>query len=198
MAGGQKIQIDVIWLLLTVVAFLLFTYIPIYASEQPELADKAFLGLSLLVGGTVMGFVLCGFRSDNFYSLEDFARSVGLIFVGLMAVYVVNIYSASVTLAGVPVSNTLFMMIIGIAEEALFRGFLLTFVSRMLGSSLLGVGVSSVVGVAYHSLVYGFNDTNLLIVFGSFAVLGMTYIFSGYRLSVPMVAHALVNYLASV
>ena len=52
--------------------------------------------------------------------------------------------------------------------------------------------------MVHHAAVYGASNTNLVIVFGSFFVLGFSYVLSGYRLSVPMVAHAIVNFLASM
>ena len=194
--GQQGIQVDVIWLFWTVVALLIFLYIPVYLASEPVLASKAMIGFSLLLGGTVMGAIICGFKTDNFYSLEDFVNSLGFILVGIISIYVVNIYSSSLTLSGVPVSGTLFMMLMGISEEALFRGFLCTMFTKMTSSSLIGVVISSVVGTAYHAAVYGSANMNMLIVFGSFCVLGMTYVLSGYRLSVPMTAHALINFIA--
>jgi membrane protease YdiL (CAAX protease family) len=89
-------------------------------------------------------------------------------------------------------------MLMAISEETLFRGLILTLVTKMSNSSLIGVAVSSLVGMVYHSAVYGASNTNMTIVFLSFCVLGFTYVLSGYRLSVPMTAHILVNYLSSM
>jgi hypothetical protein len=188
-----------VWLFWTVVAFLIFAYLPTYLAEDQTLAMKSMIGFSLLLGGTVMSFILCGFRSDRFFSLEDFANSLGFIFVGIMAIYLVNIYApVALSLSAVPISNALFLMLMGISEEALFRGFLTTMFVKMTGSSLIAVALSSGIGMAYHAAVYGASNANLLIVFGSFAVLGFTYVLSGYRLSVPMTAHAIINLISSM
>lgn len=194
----ERIQVDVVWLFWTLIALLVFLYIPTFVDSDPVLASKSIIGFSLLIGGTAMSALLCGFKTDNFYSLEDFVNSLGFIFVGIIAIYVVNLYSSTLQLSSVPISGTLFVMLMGVSEEALFRGFLTTAFTKMTGSSLLGVGISSVIGVAYHAAVYGASNMNILIVFGSFCVLGFAYVLSGYRLSVPMTAHVIVNLMAAM
>ena len=198
LARAQSVQIDWLWLGLTLVAFLIFAYLPTYVDTDPGLAIKSIIGFSFLVGGTVMTIVVCGFRADNFFSLEEIGNSLGFIFVSILAIYMVNIYGSTLGLSSLPISGGLFMVLMGISEEALFRGFLTTVFVKMTGSSLIAVALSSVVGMVYHAAVYGASNTNLVIVFGSFFVLGFSYVLSGYRLSVPMVAHALVNFLASM
>jgi membrane protease YdiL (CAAX protease family) len=194
--GKQAIQIDIIWLFWTVVAFLIFAYLQVYIDIEPEIAAKSTIGFSLLLGGTVMGAIIVGFKTDSFYSLDDFVNSLGFIFVGILSIYVVNIYTSTLQLSSIPISGTLFMMLMAVSEEALFRGFLCTMFTKMAGSSVIGVALSSVIGMAYHSAVYGASTTNMLIVFGSFCVLGFSYVLSGYRLSVPTTAHVIVNAIA--
>jgi membrane protease YdiL (CAAX protease family) len=195
---GQGIQVDIVWLLWTAIALLIFLYVPTYIDTEPELATKSIIGFSLLIGGLVMSAIAIGFKTDRFYSLGDFVGSLGYIFVGILAIYAVNIYTSTLQLSSVPISGTLFMMLMAVSEETLFRGFLTTMLVKMTGSSLIGVALSSGVGVAYHAAVYGTSNMNMAIVFGSFVVLGFTYVLSGNRLSVPMTAHVIVNYLASV
>lgn len=197
-ARAQSVQIDILWLLCTLIAFLIFLYIPVYVDSEPTLAVKSIIGFSFLVGGTVMTLLLCGFRSDRFFSLGEIANSLGYIFVSIICIYAVNIYTSTLQLSAVPISGALFMVLMGISEEALFRGFLTTLFVKMTGSSLIAVGLSSLVGMVYHAAVYGSSNTNLAIVFGSFFVLGFVYVLSNYRLSVPMVAHAIVNALANM
>jgi hypothetical protein len=195
---GQGVQVDVVWLFWTVIAFLIFAYLPTYIDVEPVLATKSIIGFSLLLGGIVMIAVLVGFKTDRFYSLEDFMNSLGYIFIGILAIYAVNIYASTLQLSAVPISGTLFMMLMAVSEETIFRGFLLTMITKMTGSSLIGVALSSVVGMVYHAAVYGVSNMNMAIVFGSFAVLGFTYIMSGNRLSVPMSAHVIMNLIANL
>ena len=145
-----------------------------------------------------MTLVISGFKADNFFSLEEIGNSLGFIFVSILAIYAVNIYGLTLSLSALPISGCLFLVLMGISEEVLFRGFLTTLFVKMTGSSHIAVALSSVVGMVYHAAVYGASNTNLAIVFGSFFVLGFSYVLSGYRLSVPMVAHAIVNFLASM
>lgn len=181
-----------------VAACLVFAYLPVYVDTDPTLATKSIIGFSLLMGGTTMSLVLIGFKADRFFSLSDFLNSTFHIIISLAAVFMVNIYTSSLQLSAAQISGTLFIMLMGIAEEAFFRGFLLSMLNKLTNSSLIATVLSSVVGMTYHAAVYGMNTTNMVIVFGSFCVLGFTYVLSGYRLSVPMTAHAIVNYLSSV
>jgi membrane protease YdiL (CAAX protease family) len=194
----EAIQIDMFWLLWFLVAFSIFLYLPVYYDIEPSLAFKSMIGFSFLIGGTVGSAILCGFKTDRFFSLDELVKSLGFITVGIASIYIVNLYSSTLQLSSVPISQTLFQMLMGVSEEAVFRGFICTAFTKMSHSSLVGVVVSSLFGTAYHAAVYGSINMNMLIVFGSFCVLGMTYVLSGYRLSVPMTAHVLVNYISSL
>lgn len=197
MRNKQAILLDIVWAFWIVVSLLIFCYLPTWVDTDQVLAIKSIIGFTLLMGGTVMSLVLIGFRSDRFFSLEDVANSLGYIIISLGAVFMVNRVTASLQLSSVPINSTLFIMLMGIAEEAFFRGFLLGFVNRLTGSSLIAMVLSSFVGMVYHAAVYGTVTTNMVIVFGSFFVLGFCYVLSGYRLSVTMSAHALINLMSS-
>lgn len=198
LSRGKSVLVDIIWLFWVVVAFLIFLYTQTYIDIDQALALKAIVGFSLLIGGLMMSYMLVGFRADNFFSLSDFSNSLGYVFISIMAIYMVNIYGSSLQLSAVPISGTLFMILMAVAEEGLFRGFLTTLFIKMTGSSLIGVGLSSGIGLAYHAAVYGSSNTNMAITFGSFFVLGFCYVLSNYRISVPITAHALVNLIASM
>jgi membrane protease YdiL (CAAX protease family) len=188
------------WAMWMSVALMVLFYLPVYVDTDPALATKGLFGASLLVGGTLMSLILCGFKSDDFFSFEEILGSVGYIVMGVAAIYVVNYAAPLVTASAVdsPISGTIFVMLMAISEEAMFRGFLLGMINKLTGSSLIAVALSSLVGAIYHLAVYGSSFTNLAIVFGSFFALGFSYVLSGYRLSVPMTAHVIINFLSSL
>ena len=82
-----------------------------------------------------MTLVISGFKADNFFSLEEIGNSLGFIFVSILAIYAVNIYGLTLSLSALPISGWI-VVLMGISEEVLFRGFLTTLFVKMTGSSL--------------------------------------------------------------
>lgn len=197
---GIKVKLDLPWVFCFLAASAVFLYLMTYVSIDQVLALKGGLGLLLLIVGTFGAGLLVGFDYDQILDMNEFLSSFALVLVSLVAITMVNLMGQSAPLAAVdsPISAALFGMLIGISEEAFFRGFICTLAEKLSGNSIIGVFVSSIVGTTYHAAVYGTSDTLMGIVFGCFVVLGTCYVVSGHRLSVTMVAHALVNLLSAM
>lgn len=191
----RRPKVDVIWLFLWVSAAGVFVYSSTWYAADPGLAQRGYVGFMLLLAGTVGNLMLGGFSVDGFVSAEESSAQAGALVVSLGAIGVVN-YVAPVLLSVGGVGGGLFLMLIAVAEEQFFRGFLLTLFARVSGSDLFAVAASSLAGMVYHVVVYGLAPGLMLVVFGCFAVLGFVYVASGYRLSTPMLAHAIVNILS--
>jgi membrane protease YdiL (CAAX protease family) len=190
------VTIDILWAFLVVIATVTFGYLTTFIDLDPGLATKGLIGYVLLIGSTFFTSLLVGFKIDNFFSVKDIVNSSGWILVSIGAV--IGVTAISQGLSSVTFQGSLFVMLMGIAEETMFRGFLLTLFVKMTGNQFMAIGASSFMGAVYHAAIYGTSNELILIVFGCFCVLGFAYVGSGYRLSVPMVAHALINLIASI
>lgn len=199
----QKTVVDTFWMLWVVISYLLFMVILVYVDYDVTYSFKGAIGSFLLIGGTFLNYLFVGFDVDlTISSIEQsqFMRSLLIALVGVIAVNSVTPQLISVQ----PVPSQLFGMVIGIGEEALIRGFLLTWIAALLAQSHIKSGAtiailaSSMIATVLHSAVYGMSNELLTIVFGSFVVIGWAYVQSGYRLSVVMTAHAIINFLAFV
>jgi len=191
-----KTKVDLPWLLFLLIGITEFGLLTTFVDIDTTLAIKGLIGGYLLLAGTLFNWLLVGFNVDTFFSLKEFTDNSMLIIVSLVAVAMLNSATSMIGLYATQMSGALFVMLIGISEEAFFRGFLLTALMRFTGIPIAAIGVSSIIGTVYHGSIYGTNPGALIIVFGSFVVLGMTYMFSGYRLSIPMAGHVIINLLA--
>lgn len=91
--------------------------------------------------------------------------------------------------------QAVFGIMIAIAEEQFFRGFLTSFFYSRFNSMVLGVVVSAAVFMVYHLAVYGTTPANLIYVFVAGAFLSYTAIASR-RITVPIIGHVINNILA--
>ena len=107
-----------------------------------------------------------------------------------------NIFAGS-SLAAVPINRQMFNMLMGISETVFFQGFLQTVLFELTrGNDTVAIVFTSLIAGVYHSAVYGLSSSLIFFVVGAFIVLGVAYRMTGNRISVPMVAHVIVNFLA--
>ncbi len=207
-----KIVFDVLSMFWIIVSLSLFLYTSTFVDLEPTTAFKGMIGATMLVVGLFMASVDefgVGYHFDTNIDPVELIGSLSLILVAFVAILVINqtipAFSSSVLSAGV------FAIILGgVAEEVLFRGYILNMISNIAGDGL-ALLISTVLGATFHAGVYGQKDPSIMaIVAVSFAVLGGVWILSektfkrhgrpirGRRLSVVMTAHALVNLVAMI
>lgn len=194
---GQKVVVDILWLTWMLVAITIFVWLGTFIDVNPILAMKGVIGAVILLTGTFFSFLLVGLHFDWFFSDQEWGSFLSSLVVSLIVILFVNIITPPLSVT--PIPDSLFVLLIGIAEEAFFRGFLLSGLQVITkGNSLIAIGVSSYIGAVYHTATYGLSNQLMMIVFGCFCVLGAVYLLSGRRLSVPMTAHACINLFAYI
>ncbi len=195
-----KPVIDIVWVLWFLVAFFVFLYLTTYVDIDPVLSDKGVIGFCILGFGTLFTHFFIGFNVDKFISEKEAGMFLGMVAVSFVAVLFVNWATMQVStgLSFTPINQSLFLMLIGMAEETVFRGLLLNLILVWTGDFITAIFVSSLVGASTHAAVYGMSFELMFIVFGSFVVLGFAYVFSGRRLSTTMTAHGLYNLMVVI
>ena len=215
-----RVALDPLSLLWFVVAMVMFQYLGTYLDLDPNLASKAFLGFVLLAGGTVaflsdslgVGVVL-----DSVISRQELIAWVSSTTICTITILVMN-GLVDKTLGPIlgssaPVTSAVFGMLIGVAEEFAWRGWLLNLLSNLTGNDSVAVVISSAIGATMHAAVYGSRSiTIIVIVFVAFCVIGFTYATStevlkglhrakpvrARRLSTTTTGHALNNLMAAM
>jgi membrane protease YdiL (CAAX protease family) len=196
---AQKIQQDSISIMFTVCALLASVYL--YTFDLGLL--NIFPALLLVMGITMniyvnrsisYGEALEGgsFRNILIYSVLAVAGlGVASVAAGLSATFFIpgSITQLSIT------DQVVFGIMIAIAEEQFFRGFLTSFFYSRFNSTALGVVASAAVFCVYHLAVYGDASANLVYVFVAGAFLSYCAIASK-RITVPIIGHVLNNILA--
>lgn len=214
-----RVCIDVIALFWIVVAFFEFVYLMGFVDDNLTIAVKGLVGFALLVGGLAMSATPSmgvGVVLDVWISLEeviDWFTNVFLSFaIILLMNSVVRKFSPSL-LGAVYIATEIFVMLIGISEEASLRGYLLNLLDNVIGDggTAVGIVISSAIGATLHAGIYGArNLTVIATVFGCFLALGYIYATStrmiqgpfqdepvpARRISSIMTGHALVNLMA--
>lgn len=194
----QRIVLDVLVVALIFISGTLFLYLGVYVDQQISLAVKGLIGFCLMLFGLVGSAMFVGYDLDRLFDFNDLLNNANWTMIALVGVGIANQGVAQVTsMAVVPVSGTLFVLMMAVAEECFFRAFLLTSFVKMSGNELLAIIGSSLIGAIYHIAVYGTSDALIAMVLLGFIVLGASYVASGYRLSVPMGAHVIINLLSS-
>ena len=145
-----RVALDPLSLLWFVVALTMFTYLGTYLDLDPSLASKAFLGFVLLIGGTVaflsdsmgVGIVL-----DSAISRQELITWVASTTICTFTIILMN--GAVSKIVGpilgssAPVTSAVFGMLIGVAEEYAWRGWLLNLISNITRSDFMAVFISS-------------------------------------------------------
>ena len=126
---------------------------------------------------------------------REFDQYTTMLGVSIFAIMIVNAITMKFAkFSPVPVNASLFAVLIGIAEESFFRGFLQTLFISLAGD-WLGIIITSLIWMTFHGAVYGLNQPALFVVFGAGIILGWV-VYITRRLSITMTAHGLINFLA--
>jgi membrane protease YdiL (CAAX protease family) len=192
----EKVIVDNVAVLGIVLSILLFLYGSTFADQNPAAAEKSLLAFSLGLGGLVMMMLMIGVEYDRHLSWAELNQSVYLVGLALFAVVMINAVTFKfVKLEVAPMPRSMFAVLIGISETLLFIGFLQSWITAVTGQPLLGVLASNVVFATFHAAVYGLNTPALLVVGASGVMLSVTFMLTR-RLSIPILAHAIINLLA--
>jgi membrane protease YdiL (CAAX protease family) len=194
--GGAKPRLDVASLFLILASLATFLFGSTFTGDA-SFSTACLVGFSIMSAG-ILGIQLTGgFEVDGFFSPGEQAGSGGMVLVSLVAVAGINFGVRLSPFSVAPIGNALYLMLIAVAEEVFFRGFAVTFFARRFGD-LYGSVLGAALFMIYHAQNYGWSNENLLIVLGCGVVLGLAYTASGYRLSVPALAHVAVNLLSAL
>jgi membrane protease YdiL (CAAX protease family) len=194
--GERRVVVDPLAMLWIVLALLIFLWTSTFVDTSPALAVKSLIGFSLLIAGLFMSGSTVGIQTDPAIDRGEWESFTSLVGLSLLAVMILN--AVTLKFLGLEVTHiprSLFAVLIGVSEEALFRGFILTWILAMTGSTVAAVLASSLLFTVYHGAVYGLSQAALFIVFGSGVILGVAFALSR-RLSVTMTAHGVINLLA--
>ena len=211
-----RVVIDAIALLWITIAFFEFVYLMGFMDVNLTLAVKGVVGFCLLVGGLALSSspsMGVGMVLDVFISLDETITWFIDTFLSFCVILAMNAFVSkfSTLLAVSYISTEVFVMLIGIGEEASLRGWLLNLLSNYTGSNLVANVISSGIGATLHAGIYGARDIRVIVVvFASFMILGYIYssstravkgpfqeeVVPGRRISSIMTGHALVNLMA--
>jgi membrane protease YdiL (CAAX protease family) len=213
-----RVALDPLSLLWFVVALTMFQYLGTYLTLDPLLASKAFLGFMLLIGGLVafsMDSFGVGVVLDSAISRQELIVWVSSTTICTITIIMMNgVVSRTVgpiVGSAAPITSGVFGMLIGVAEEYAWRGWLLNLLSNLTGNDTVAVVISSIIGGTMHAAVYGARSmTIIIIVIVAFMVIGYTYVWSteslkglhrpkpvpARRLSITTTGHALNNLMA--
>jgi membrane protease YdiL (CAAX protease family) len=190
------VKVDTIALGFIVLAFALYMFLGL-SSPQSMLTDGFII--TITIAGLVLMQVNRQFSEDTsfrFFSNDLYwfiASIIAISFVNFLSGEIGNLLPAAVQFSGdVRVS----IVLIGVMEETVFRGFFTPWLVNRLGL-YAGLISQALLFMIYHAFVYGNNVTALIFVFGAGIVLGFAAIRT-QRLSIPMAAHILVDYLSTI
>jgi len=195
--SGSGFEFDIVAQFFFIWAILSSVYLTIFVDTKPELAIKGLAMAMMLIAG-----LFGGMRLGLLKKSENIMKTSRIITLGLFAAVLTILvqYPAIVLVPGASFTvSFMFYLIVGVAEESFFRGFLATWFYKNLSMAFRNITVIlmvSMVFTAYHLAVYGTQQSALLAVFLSSLVLTGAFIFTR-RLGVSIVAHVLLNFVAS-
>jgi membrane protease YdiL (CAAX protease family) len=147
-----------------------------------------------LLAGVILAYTLVGIGFEGF-QVRGLLEIVMWSVASFVAIWLVN-KAVPLKLSATPVDARLFAVCMGVAEESFFRLFLCTFLQKITRSSLIAIGVSSLIWSIYHISAYGGDLGAIAIVFVAGCVLGFSML-QTRRPDSSMIAHGAVNYVAS-
>ena len=163
-----------------------------------ELLTKSLFAVSLILGGLTLSLVTKEYAEDNNIDLGERNQIFIYSIIALGTVLFLSTIVPAihlVELAQIPFSIiVLFGLLIAVAEEVFFRGFLLNFLIGKAGN-IFGIFGSALIFAIYHLNVYGTSPQNLIFVFGAGIILGFIA-FRSRRVSTVMIAHIMNNLFA--
>ena len=163
-----------------------------------ELLTKSLFAVSLILGGLTLSLITKEYSEDNNIDLGERNQIFIYSIIALGTVLFLSTIVPAiplVELAQIPFSIiVLFGLLIAVAEEVFFRGFLLNFLIGKAGN-IFGIFGSALIFAIYHLNVYGTSPQNLIFVFGAGIILGFIA-FRSRRVSTVMIAHIMNNLFA--
>lgn len=153
----------------------------------------------LLLAGVMLLRLYTDFEVEGRARLNYlYYTAMALVGIGIVGLAIPRIFRpqsiATLELTGFQV--TLLVILMAVAEEVFFRGFLLSFFSRKLSSTAIAVLFQAIVWAVYHTAVYGSMPGTLVYVVFSGLILGYVTVRSG-TLTPAMLAHIIINYIAT-
>jgi membrane protease YdiL (CAAX protease family) len=119
---------------------------------------------------------------------------LGMFLTGYAIKFVPGLETQTV-LASSPINGMLYSVLMAIAEEQFFRGFLTDWLLSHLKNAIMAIVASAGVFCAYHFARYGTSPNALLYVFGGGLILAWVA-FKSKRISPTMISHAGNNMFA--
>lgn len=198
-----KVLVDILWVAWFVLAFVFFEYLGTFIDGTPELSIKAQYGFGLVIGSSFATALLVGYRPDVLFTNRETRNSAVFIIVSVIAAIGVNaaskiqMSSIATSLSSLPLASSVFVMLIAVGEESA-RAFLLPLFIKMNVPPVIANIAAAGLLTVFHAAVYGLLLVNIIIVFFCFLAFGFALIGSGYRVSIPMTAHGVINFLANL
>jgi len=199
LADNFVVRLDWASISIIAIAISLYTFIGL----DPTYGSEAVYILTLALAGLTMMMVTSGFkveanvtRAEQGEALRDFVLAFAAIYFDNGVVDVLP--EGLLSIAGSP--GLVLGVMIGVAEELWFRGFLTPLLANRLkglmnGSYYPGIVAQGFLFMVYHSFVYGNNPNALTIVFLAGMVLGYVDL-KARRLFPSIAAHCVVNAFA--
>ena len=197
---------DFISIIATAIAFIILAY---FLPFGGALFNASVLALLFLVVGVTFPITL---KQQKAVDIEEgetedeghLGLILGYSMLAVAAFYVLSLVSPilpqkyiealAVTSLGVFAASQLFSLMIAVAEEQFFRGFILGFFQVLAGP--FAVGIQAVFFMLYHLAVYGDSTQSLFVVLGAGVVLGGVA-YRTQKVSPTIIAHVLWNAIAS-
>ena len=172
----------------------------IFLSVFPgDLQTDSIIAAVILISGLVMQRY---FKVDAQEGIDEKGKQNIFIYsaVAVVIFFVLNIYVPKLPLSVASVIGSsgvvpakMFELLIAVAEEQFFRGFLANLLITRTNAGI-GIFLDGAIFAIYHFAVYGNSGTDLAIVFGA----GITLSFIDYktgRVSPSIIAHVINNLL---
>lgn len=165
-----------------------------HKNEDP--LPKNLIKISAGIGIGIVFFLIGGYIIYFFYSIVQV--SFGPDFVSSGTEGAISTAPVEPNIIQIIILVTLQVALVGVCEEAFFRGFLLKKIDKewKIGYALL---ISSVIFAFYHVPPFIVPITTIITYFGYYftfgVLLSLVYIYSDYSLIPGIIAHALYNIL---
>lgn len=185
---------DGISITLTILAVAVFLY---SATFTDELMLRSTFVVVMALAGLVLSSTIKHTQVDESLSNIEVRQIIIWGAIAFVAVLFLNIFTKQAPIFAVaeePLIRRNFAVLIAVAEEQFFRGFITPFIASRTNSILLGSVLSGVIFGIYHFAIYQSFDV-LLIVFGSGIILSYVALRTG-RLSPTILAHVVNNWFS--
>lgn len=189
------IKQDPISLIASAIAITELVFLSVFPGD---LQIDSIIAAMILISGLVMQRY---FKIDAQEGLPEKAQSGVFMYsaVAVVIFYILNLYvpklplSVESVIGNAVIPDKMFELLIAVAEEQFFRGFLANLLITRTNAGL-GILMDALIFMVYHFAVYGNSPSDLGIIFGA----GLTLAFIDYRtgrVSPSIIAHVINNLL---